>query len=222
MPEPSQKPAIVVFGGGGHAKVVIDAIESQNKFEILGIVDPFSQLETLRSYPVKGDVQNFLPGNFVVAIGDNARRKALFNEMVESGWTPQAVLHPSAILSRDVIVGAGSIILAGAVANAASVIGENCIINTAATIDHDCEIGSHSHLAPGCHLAGNVRIAEGCFLGIGTNVIPKIRIGSWSIAGAGSTVISDVAPKNTVVGVPARPINKAPSTGDGIKAGTNT
>jgi len=207
MEEPL-KPTILVFGSGGHAKVVVDAIECQNKFLIQALIDPFSDLKTLAGYPVLRDHADLSPGNFVVAIGDNAIRKKLYSQLVLDGWTPQAVIHPSAIIARDTKIGAGTVIFAGAIINPASIVGDNSIINTAATIDHDGDIGPHCHIAPGCHLAGNVQVAEGTFLGIGVRVIPKVKIGSWSVAGAGSVLIKDVDAHTTVVGVPAKLVKK--------------
>ncbi|MDR3616093.1 MAG: acetyltransferase [Candidatus Obscuribacterales bacterium] len=207
MKEPL-KPKILVFGSGGHAKVVINAIECQNKFQIQALVDPFSALQTLADYSVLRDHASLAPTNFVVAIGDNTIRKKLYASLVLDGWTPQAVIHPSAIIARDVEIGAGTVIFAGAIINPASVVGENAIINTAATVDHDGDIGSHCHIAPGCHLAGNVMVAEGAFLGIGARIIPKVKIGSWSVTGAGSVVIKDVEAHTTVVGVPAKLLTK--------------
>jgi sugar O-acyltransferase (sialic acid O-acetyltransferase NeuD family) len=202
------KPRILVFGSGGHAKVVVDAIECQNKFQIQALIAPFSTSATLAGYEVLREHAGAVPGNFVVAIGDNAIRKKLYLELVQDGWTPQAVIHPSAIIARDSKIGAGTVIFAGAIINPASVVGDNTIINTAATIDHDGNIGSHCHIAPGCHLAGNVLVSEGAFLGIGACVIPKVKIGSWSVAGAGSVLLKDVDAHTTVVGVPAKLVKK--------------
>jgi acetyltransferase-like isoleucine patch superfamily enzyme len=71
-------------------------------------------------------------------------------------------------------------------------------------VDHDCDIGEFVHIAPGTHLAGNVRVETGAFVGTGVSVIPGMRIGRWSVIGAGGVVICDVPEEVTVVGVPAR------------------
>lgn len=202
------KSSILVFGSGGHAKVVIDAIECENKFRIEALVDPYSTLEVLAGYAILRTHENLQPGNFVVAVGDNAIRKKLYSSLVLDGWTPQAVTHPASIIARDVKIGAGTVVFAGAIINPGSKIGENSIINTAATVDHDGNIGSHCHIAPGNNLAGNVTVEDGAFLGIGCRVIPKVKIGPWSIAGAGSVLIRDVDAQTTVVGAPAKPMNK--------------
>ncbi len=200
----SEKPGIVVFGSGGHAKVVIDALQQEGKRNILAIVDPLQAGIELHGYKIQADANHLAKGAFVVAIGDNSRRRDIFNKLCQDGWSPTAVSHPGSILAPDVQVGAGSVILAGAIINTATIIRENCIINTGATVDHDCRIGAHSHIAPGCNLAGKVQIGEGAFLGIGTKVIPGIQIGSWSQTGAGSAVIENVGNDIVVVGVPAK------------------
>ena len=205
MPKP-EKPRIVIFGGGGHAKVVIDIIHQQQKFAIEAIVDPVTDRQELYGYKIYPDHGQLTEGAFLVAIGDNKVRKGIFEKMCDSGWSPVAVSHPAAIVAPDVTIGAGTVIMAGAIINPATIVGENCIINTGATIDHDCEIGSHSHIAPGCNLAGTVTTGTGVFLGIGAKVIPGIKIGQWSRAGAGAVVIENVPEEATVAGVPARRI----------------
>lgn len=200
----TEKPRIVVFGAGGHAKVVIDIIRQQGEFEIEAIVDPITTAEELYGIDIRPSYEDLAPQRFVIAIGDNRVRKREFEKMRTTGWSPCTVSHPSAVIAPDVRVGAGTVIMAGAIINPATVISENCIINTGATIDHDCVIGSHTHIAPGCNLAGTVITEEGAFLGIGTKVVPGIKIGAWSVAGAGSVLIEDVPAEVTVVGVPAR------------------
>ncbi len=204
-----EKPRIVVFGGGGHAKVVIDIIQQEARFEIAAIVDPITERKELYGYPVYADTSELKPSAFVVAIGDNKIRKKIFDELQLSGWSPSAVSHPTAILAPDVKVGAGTVIMAGAIINPATTVGENCIVNTGSTIDHDCQIGSHTHIAPGCNLAGTVKTGVGVFLGIGCKAIPGVQVGDWSLAGAGAVLINDVPAETTVVGVPARSLNHA-------------
>jgi sugar O-acyltransferase (sialic acid O-acetyltransferase NeuD family) len=211
MPQ-SEKPRIVMFGGGGHAKVVIDIIRQEAKYEIECIIDPITDRRELYGYRIYPEPVGLTPGAFVVAIGDNKVRKDIFEKMRAAGWSPTAVSHPSAMLAPDVEIGAGTVIMAGVIINPATVIGENCIINTGATIDHDCQIGAHSHIAPGCNLAGTVTTGAGVFLGLGSKVIPGVKVGQWSVAGAGAVLIKDVPEDAIVVGVPAKRIGARSAT----------
>lgn len=195
---------LVIFGAGGHAKVVIDAVHAGGKYKIAALVDPYKHGQTFCGYRVIEEQKDLLPGNFVVAVGDNLLRKKIFTELIGLHWSPVVVSHPTAITASDVSIGEGTVVFAGAVINAAAVIGKNCIINTGAIVDHDCRIGDHTHIAPAVALAGCVGIGEGSFIGLGARVIPDITIGHWSMAGAGAVIVRDVGHNTKVVGVPAR------------------
>lgn len=206
----TQEDRIFIYGAGGHAKVVIDAVERAGRQEIVFILDddPSRRGETFFSYPVIGgreETGEVRQG--IVAIGDNAARREVGMWFEERGIRLATALHPSSVLSRGVRVGEGSVLLAGTVINADSRIGKRAIINTGATVDHDCDIGEDVHLAPGTTLCGNVTVGRGAFLGAGTRVIPGIRIGERAVIGAGSTVIRDVADGARMAGSPLKPMD---------------
>jgi len=129
----------------------------------------------------------------------------VYAELVAARKRFATAIHPSAVLAPDVVVGAGAVLAAGVVVNPGAKIGENAIINTCSSVDHHCELMAHCHIAPGVHLAGRVTVAEGAFMGIASCAVPGVRIGAWSVVGAGATVTHDVADAVTVVGVPAKP-----------------
>jgi sugar O-acyltransferase (sialic acid O-acetyltransferase NeuD family) len=137
----------------------------------------------------------------VVAVGDNADRKAL-SERLDMRWI--TLVHPAAWVSDGSSLGPGSVVFSHGVVQPDTRIGDHVIINTSASVDHDCVIGSFVHLAPGTRLGGEVHVGEGSLVGIGTSVAPGVLIGEWSVVGAGSAVISDVLARATVGGVPAR------------------
>ncbi len=200
---------LVIFGAGGHAKVAIDAALRQGKYTPYAFIDELTYGHTLFNIPVKKDVDQADNVSFIVAIGDNKVRKQKYGLCLARGWRPATIIHPSAVIADDVSVGQGTVIFAGAIINTATIIGDNCIINTGATIDHDCLLGDHVHIGPGCHLAGDITVEEGSLMGIGSVVIPKIKIGKWAITGAGAAIINNVEDEDTVVGVPARTVEKA-------------
>jgi len=205
---------LAVIGAGGHAKVVIDAIEQVNAaksppLEVAGVVDDQKVGQVFCNYSVVGAIEDLDADCFVVAIGDNAVRARIFKQLCDKGYQPVSIVHPSAIIAANVVIGAGTVIFAGAIINTATTVGANCIVNTAASVDHDCIVDNHVHVAPGCHLAGQIKVGEGTFLGIGTKVIPLIILGKNVIAGAGAVIVRNVADNETVVGVPARAIVKA-------------
>jgi len=196
---------VYVIGAGGHAKVVIDAIIQEGKYEVTALVDP-AKTGQAGQFPIISDTGGLSPGSFVVAIGDNKTRTKLYDQLINDGWTPVSIVHPKAIVAADVVIGFGTVVFAGAIINACARIGANSIINTGAIIEHDCAIGNNSHIAPGCSLAGGVSVGDNSLLGIGSSVLPSIKIGSGVIVGAGSCVIRDVGDGLQVAGVPAKSI----------------
>lgn len=199
---------LALIGSGGHAKVVC-SIARRLGWQVHGYFDDFRPAGTLvLGLPVLGKVAEVqqLPSQcwIFVAIGDNARRRELF-ELCKTWKRSMATLvDPSAQLDETVTVGDGTVIMPGVVVNVDSQIGSNCILNTSCSVDHDGQIASHAHLCPGVHLAGTVSVGEGCMLGTGTSVIPGIKIGARTVVGAGAVVVRDLGADQLVVGVPAR------------------
>ena len=209
------KEKLVVFGAGGHAKVVIDIIEQQGNYEIAGLLDDDLRHQgcSFFGYPVLG-TRAQLPAllsaqlrHAIVTIGDNARRASVAALLESGGWQFASAVHPRAYVGRGVNVGPGSVVMAGCVINAEAHLGAQVIINTGATVDHDCRIEDAVHIAPGCHLCGGVCVGQGTLLGGGTVVTPGVTIGRKAIVGAGSTVIHDVADGAKISGSPARPLD---------------
>jgi sugar O-acyltransferase (sialic acid O-acetyltransferase NeuD family) len=209
------KEKLIVFGAGGHAKVVIDIIERQGNYDIAGLLDDDIKRrgKVFFGYPVLG-TRAELPAlisaqlrHAIVAIGDNVGRAAVAAHLGQIGWRMASAVHPGAGIGRGVEIGAGSVVMAGCAVNADAHLGAQVIVNTGATVDHDCRIEDAVHIAPGCHLCGGVSVGEGSFVGAGSTVTPGVRIGCWAIVGAGSTVIRDVADDARVSGSPARPLD---------------
>jgi sugar O-acyltransferase (sialic acid O-acetyltransferase NeuD family) len=132
----------------------------------------------------------------------------IFRSLRAQGEQIVNAVHPADVLTPDVRLGEGVVICAGVVVNTGSVIGDDVILNTGCTVDHHNRVEAHAHVAPGVHLGGNVHVSEGAFVGIGTAVIPGRSIGEWAVIGAGSSVIKDIPPFTTAVGVPTQVIKR--------------
>lgn len=206
---------IIVIGAGGHAKVVIDAL-LKSKARIIGAADvnPARLGADILGVPVVGgdeaifkrDPKMLLLANGLGAASNTSARAAIFTRFQNKGYQFVTVIHPSALIASDVVIGEGSQIMAGAVVQPSVKIGANCIINTRASIDHDCLVGDHAHIAPGATISGGVTLGDGCHVGSGAVIIQGLSIGASSVIGAGAAVIRDVAEGTTVVGVPAKKI----------------
>lgn len=197
---------IIIIGGGGHAKVVIDCILSAGDL-VVGILDDALEVGSeVLGLPVLGKVdewQDYKDHKFVVAIGNNEIRRAISERISADFYT---AIHPTATLSRFATVGAGSVVMPRAVINAGASVGNHCIVNTSAVIEHDCVVSDFAHISPSAALAGNVRIGEGTHIGIGASVRNNITVCPGVTVGAGATVVKNITEMGTYAGVPARRI----------------
>lgn len=202
-----------VLGAGGHAKVVVETlVEAGWRVKGLFDDDPQKQGTRVAHTPVLGPIRHADRRRWaVLAIGDNPKRRQLAESL--QGWRWLTVVHPHAWVADSVELGPGTVVLAGAIIQPEVQIGTHSIVNTAATVDHDCRLGDYVHLAPGVHLGGSIAVEEGVLLGIGTVVIPGLRIGAWSIVGAGSVVVKDLPAGVKAVGAPASVIGPVSDLG---------
>ena len=197
------KEALVLFGASGHAKVVIDIVEKEGRYGIVHLVDDNAALhgKPFFGYPVKGSLDTFLAqakakrAKVLVSIGDNAVRARIARRLRDAGFEFARAVHPQAQVGRGASIGAGTVVMAGAVVNSDAAIGENVIINTGATVDHDCKVGDGAHLAPGVRLCGGVQVGAGALVGVGSVAIPGIRIGANAVVRAGSVLTENVGTK---------------------------
>jgi sugar O-acyltransferase (sialic acid O-acetyltransferase NeuD family) len=203
---------LVVFGAGGHGKVVADVARSAG-FALAAFVDdaPSRVGTAIWDLPVLGwerflDERERWPGAvFAMGVGDNAARERCQERVEAAGFEAVAAVHARATVAPTARIGAGSVLMAGAVVNPDAVLSRGCIVNTGAVVEHDCRLGGFVHLSPNAALGGAVEIGERTHLGLGAVALPGVRIGKDVRVGAGAVVHRDVADGLTVVGVPARP-----------------
>jgi sugar O-acyltransferase (sialic acid O-acetyltransferase NeuD family) len=207
--------AIIIYGAGGHGRLLLEMMERGGVGPIAGFVDEDPSLHgtKVEGIPVLGSPER-LPmliralhiHRAVLGVGDNAARRRMAEHARSLSLRLLKVIHPSATIAVSSVVGEGSVVLAGAIIGSHAKVGECNIINTRASVDHDCQTGDYVHVAPAATLCGNVSVCDGAFIGAGATIIPELCIGDESIVGAGATVIRDVASHTTVVGCPARVI----------------
>ena len=213
MTKPPLMKPIVILGGGGHARVVIDALRCAGHV-IAGVIDPKPDVaKTLPSgitwlgkdlSQVRAAEVQLAIGVGSIDVGAKNPRPNLFNEAKAGGFTILSFRHPSAIVAGDVALGEGAQVMAGAILQSGIRLGVNCIVNTGASLDHDCRIGDHVHIAPGAVLSGTVEVGDGCHLGTGAIVIQNIRIGAGAMIAAGAIITKDVPPSARVMPGPQR------------------
>lgn len=191
--------SIFLYGAGGHAKVIIDILAS-NGILVQGIYDDNPQLTEICTIPITHNKSYKFP--IIISIGNNNIRKKIVKNLQSAEYIK--AIDSRAIISKQVKISEGTVVMQGAIIQSCSIVGKHVIINTGAKIDHDCTIEDFVHIAPGSTLCGNVSIGEGSFIGAGSTIIPGVKVGKWSIVGAGSTVIRDIPDNVVAVGSPCR------------------
>ena len=210
---------IVLLGGGGHCKSIIDSIKSRNEYDIYGVLDPELKVNTeiydnvyvmgndddLEEIYKRGIKNAFIS---VGSIGNTAIRRKLYEKAKKLGFNFPIICDNKAIIARSVVIDEGSFIGKGTIINSDVRIGKNSIINTGSIIEHDCVIHEFVHIAPGAVVCGGVNIGKDTHVGSNASIIQCLNIGEKVVIGSGSVVIRDVLDDKRVVGNPAREVKK--------------
>lgn len=209
----------IIYGAGGHAKVIIDILYANHEM-ITGIVDDHFNEKEFKGIPVLGKskdikriVKDYPDARFLIAIGNNNIRMNIVKQLEDFNVKWGTAIHPSVIIGSEVTIGEGTVMMSNVVVNADSIIGKHAILNTAATVDHDCSIANYVHLSPGVHTAGGVSIGECTHIGIAASLIPGVHVGRNTIVGASSCVLSDLPDEVVAVGCPAKTIKNLTNKG---------
>lgn len=191
---------IVLIGYGGHAKSIIDTLEKQKQYQIVGYVDSMDVSE-YRGYRRVGEDEDlekiYMSGihNAVIAVGFMGKsqiRNRLYEQMKKIGYKFPVIIDDSAVIASDAVLCEGTYVGKRAVINADANIGKMCIINTGAIVEHECHIGDFSHIAVGAVLCGRCSVGENTLIGANATVIQERSIGDNVIVGAGCTIKSNV------------------------------
>ena len=206
-----RKRRLVLIGGGGHCKSVLDAAYRMDVFHEIVITDREIPAGTkILDTPVVG-TDDMLPALFadgwteafvtVGSIKSTKVRRMLYEKAAQLGFDFPVIRDPSAQVSDYALLGAGVVVGKHAVINADAEVGSMAIINTGAIIEHECRVGSFSHVAVGATLCGNVTVEENVFVGAGTTILQGCTVCSGAVIGAGSLVLNDVQVPGIYTGV---------------------
>lgn len=211
---------LVIFGSGGFAREVLQIAQDQNEdqatWNVQGFLDDNSSLhgQELHDFPILGGA-DWLEGResiwVVVAMGSPVIRRTVVQRVVRTGASNFATLvHPKSWIGRRVRIGEGSVICAGNLLTTDIEIRRHVILNLQCTVGHDSDIGDYVTSHPAVNVSGSVQVDEGAELGTGSNLIQGIRVGRWSILGAGTVAVKDIPPNVTAVGVPSQVVKERP------------
>ena len=201
---------LVLIGGGGHCRSVIEVAESAG-YDILGVLDmPEDVGKQILSVKVIGtddDIPAYVEkAEFVITVGfirNPATRIRLFNKVKEAGGKLATVIASTAYVSKYATIGEGTVVMHRAIINAGAKVGCNSIINTMTDVDHDAEVGDFTHLSANVLVAGGSKIGSRCFCGIGSIISNSIEIGDDVILGAGTLVVKDIKTPGVYIGSPS-------------------
>ena len=192
----------ILVGSGGHSRVIhelackcnIDVSIISVRDDSVEIPDYYTKLQVLTDHQV---FTEFSPDNTNILLGighmpNDSKRKETYLKYKEKGYKFPVMVHPSAIVPKDVILNEGCQIMSGVILQSGVTIGENTIINTRSSIDHDVTVGAYSHIAPGVTICGNTTISNDVFIGAGVTIINSINIKNNTIINAGTTVTKNI------------------------------
>ena len=213
MTNPNRK--LLLLGGGGHCRSVLDSILSLGVYSDIGIVLP-DNAEVSGAYVVGTDRD--LPTLFqqgwtnafitVGSVGNTALRRKLFGLIKQVGFHVPSIIDRTAALAKDIQIGEGCFVGKNAVVNTGAILGCCAIVNTGAVIEHDCVVGDFSHISSGAVLCGQVTIGHDTHIGAGAVVRQQIAIGNGVMIGLGSVVVKNIPDGATAYGNPCRVVKK--------------
>lgn len=209
MPDfPFNAHSLIIFGGGGHGKTLIELVQASGMFSVMGVVDDNLPVGSrVLGIPVLG-TSAILPelyrrglrlaANGVGGINNVAARLRVFELLAEAGFTCPNLVHPRAVVEHSARLMGGVQVLAQAYVGSDTVVGFGSVINAGAIVSHDCRLGECVNLSPGALLAGGVCVEDFAQIGMGATINLNLTIGRAARVGNGATVKTDVPPEGRV------------------------
>lgn len=217
---------IVMMGAGAFARETLWAVneikEGFGSYSVAGFLDddeakqgkpvlPGLAGEVTKTLFILGSLDHIIRSGYsefdyiLPAIGTTEVKKSFTERLLSYGCKlPGPVIHRSVECGHDNIFGDGTIIFAGSTITVNSVLGLQVNVNPQCSIAHDVIIEDYCNLSPGVHLTGGVHLEEGVNVGTGAVILPRVKIGKWSVIGAGAVVTENIPPFSVAAGVPAK------------------
>ena len=209
LPEgPFDPQALVIYGGGGHGKSLIDLLRTLGNFDLVGVIDDGLVIGTVvMNLPILGGGEVLgvlaerglrLAANAVGGVGDIKSRIRVFERILELGFTCPNLIHPRATVEPSSQLADGVQIFPNAYVGSEAEVGFGSIINTGAVVSHDCRLDAYVNISPGALLAGGVTVGEGTLIGMGVTINLNVTIGAGARVGNSAVVKLDV-PQGAIV-----------------------
>ena len=210
------KTKIVVIGGGGQGKVIINTLKRLDNYDILGYTDLTDKGLVLGTSYLGNDnnlqeiIKEYRNCKAVIGIGSvkiSDKRENIYKMLKDIGFDLPVIISKDAIINEEVFLDEGTVIFDRAIVKVGSNIGKCAIINTGAIIEHDCKINDFVHVASGAIVSGGVEVGQNSIIGVGSKIIQYKKICENCLIGAGSVVIKDIDIDGTYLGVPVKRLN---------------
>lgn len=210
IPTNSNPMAIIIYGGGGHAKMCIDILKQTNVYKIVGIVDDLQEVGVkILDIPVIGDTSILneliskgyrLIVNGIGSVLNNTVRYDIYKNLKQKGFLLPNIIHPKASIEPSAILGEGNQIMSNSVIGSDVRLGNNNIINCGAIVSHDCRLDNNVHITPNATLAGGVVIKDNSVIGMGVTVFMKAEIGENVVIHNGCNIVQNVNDNSIIKG----------------------
>ena len=203
---------LLLIGGGGHCRSILDCLLSANGYDEIGIIDN-NRAKIALDVSVVGtddDLPSLLKDGWtdafitVGSVGSTQLRRKIYKRIRDYGFNIPYIIDISAIIARNIVVNEGTFVGKSAIVNTGAMVGACAIINTGAIVEHDCIIGDFSHISPRTTLCGQVEVGDNSHVGAGTVVRQGIKIGHNVLIGAGSVVVNNIPDNVKAYGNPCR------------------
>lgn len=218
MPGPRE---LIVVGGGGHARVVIEAARTRpDLWNVTGFIDPADCSDTVERMGIKriGEDEAQVAEEarrgeclFVVGVGstaDSGYRREIVNRCALAPERWAAVIHSTAWVAPTAVIEPGAVVLAQANVNSGAKVSAHAIINTSAIVEYDASIGAFTHVCPAAAVGARAKVGEGAYLGIGCRIRDRVKIGRDVTVGMGSVVLNSIPDGRVVIGIPAKDMHR--------------
>lgn len=209
--KPDALESLVVVGAGGFGAEVVHYLRNHlaattAPYRLAGVADDHVQTPAqtqVAGAPFLGTVDDAAtlgPCRFVVASGTPRFRRETIERLRTAGHALYTLIHPTALVAPDAVIGEGSIVAPYAIVNARAKVGVGCVLNVFCSVGHDASVGDHSVLSPYAALNGWSSVGESCFLGTRATLFPKVNLGARCEVDSHSCVRAD-APERMVISV---------------------
>lgn len=207
------KPELVIWGASGHARVVADIVRLQGRYTLVGFLDdvhperqgmPFCDATILGGQEQLEGLLREGVRTILFGFGNVEARLRLSDLVKGMGFQLATAIHPAAVVASDVKIGSGTVIKAGAVIDPGVTLGENVIVGASVTIAHESSVATGVRISAGAQLGGSSHVEKGAWVGIGAIIKDRVKVGAFSLVGAGSVVVRNIPDGVVARGVPAR------------------